>query len=91
MTDMEAYSEKIIDVAFEEGVKIFVTVGQVNKKLVKQMKKGKGIWVHRELTPTPEAARLAESEGADILIATGYDEADGSSNQIGTFPLCQPL
>lgn len=88
MTDMEAYSEKIIDVAFEEGVKIFVTVGQVNKKLVKQMKQGKGIWVHRELTPSPEAARLAESEGADILIATGYDEGGWiPQNKIGTFSI----
>ena len=85
---MEAYSEKIIDIAFEEGVNIFVTVGQVNKKLVKQMKKHNGIWVHRELTPTPEAARLAESAGADIIIATGYDEGGWiPQNKIGTFSI----
>lgn len=87
-TEMEAYSEKIIDIAFEEGVNIFVTVGQVNKKLVKQMKKHNGIWVHRELTPTPEAARLAESAGADIIIATGYDEGGWiPQNKIGTFSI----
>lgn len=88
MADMESYSEKVIDIAFEEGVNIFVTVGQVNKKLAKQMKKHNGIWVHRELTPTPEAAKLAESEGADIIIATGYDEGGWiPQNKIGTFSI----
>ena len=36
---MEAYSEKIIDIAFEEGVNIFVTVGQGYKKIVKANEK----------------------------------------------------
>ena len=52
------------------------------------MKKHNGIWVHRELTPTPEAARLAESAGADIIIATGYDEGGWiPQNKIGTFSI----
>lgn len=88
MTEMEAYGENIINIAFEEDVTIFVTVGQVNKKLAKQLKKRNGIWVHRELTPTPEASKLAENEGADIIIATGYDEGGWiPHNKIGTFSI----
>lgn len=88
MEEMERYSQKIINVAFEEGVKTFLTVGQVNKKLFKQIKEHNGILIHRELTPTPEAARIAENEGADIIIATGYDEGGWlPQNKIGTFSI----
>lgn len=85
---MEKYSETIINVAFEEGVKIFLTVGQINKQLFKQIKEHGGILIHRELTPTPEAAKIAENEGADIIIATGYDEGGWlPQNKIGTFSI----
>ncbi|MFJ8248155.1 nitronate monooxygenase [Peribacillus asahii] len=44
--------------------------------------------IHRELTPTPDAARMAEKAGADIIIAMGYDEGGWiPQNQIGPFSI----
>ena len=88
MEEMERYAQTIINVAFEEGVKFFLTVGQVNKRLMRQIKEHNGILIHRELTPTPETAKKAENEGADIIIATGYDEGGWlPQNKIGTFSI----
>lgn len=88
MEEMEVYSQTIINTAFEEGVNIFLTVGQVNKKLIKQIKEHNGILIHRELTPTPITAKIAEDEGADVIIATGYDEGGWlPQNKIGIFSI----
>lgn len=85
---IDAYSETILNVAFEEGVNCFVTVGQVNQTMFQKIKEQGGILIHRELTPTPDAAKAAESEGADIIIATGYDEGGWlPQNQIGTLSI----
>jgi len=87
-TEDETYAQNIIDVALEEGVKIFVSVGSVNKNLFQRIKKNQATLIHHELTPTPEKAKAAEKQGADILIATGYDEGGLlPQNQIGTFSI----
>lgn len=78
----ETYSQKVIDVALEEGVQNFVTVGPVSREIFNRIKKQNGTILHRELNPTPGQAKRAEEEGADIIIATGYDEA-------GTLPECR--
>ncbi|HWJ78385.1 MAG TPA: nitronate monooxygenase [Niallia sp.] len=61
----------------------------VKIKLVKpKIKDNNAMLIHRELTPTPDAARMAEKAGADIIIATGYDEGGWiPQNQIGTFSI----
>lgn len=82
----DLYSQSILKVAFEEDVKYFVSVGQVNKKIFKEIKDHGCILIHRELNPTPEAAKMAEEAGADIIIATGYDEGGVIPQRpIGTF------
>lgn len=84
----DKYFEKVLDVALEEGVKIFVTVGGVDKEYFKRIKQGKGILIHREYMPTTEAAKHAEGEGADIIVATGYDEGGSlPPGKIGTFSI----
>lgn len=86
--DIDAYSKITLDVAFEEGVKNFLTVGKVNRKFFNYIKEHNGIIIHRELTPTPEGAKKAEQEGADVIIATGYDEGGWiPQNKIGTFSI----
>lgn len=84
----DLYSQSILKVAFEEDVKYFVSVGQVNKKIFKEIKDHGCILIHRELNPTPEAAKMAEEAGADIIIATGYDEGGVIPQRpIGTFSI----
>ena len=44
--------------------------------------------MHRELTPTSESARVAEENGADIIVATGIDEGGMiPSGCMGTFTI----
>lgn len=86
--DIDSYSRITLDVAFEEGVENFLTVGKVNKKFFKYIKEHNGHIIHRELTPTPEGAKKAEQEGAAVIIATGYDEGGWiPQNHIGTFSI----
>lgn len=87
-TATEEYARKVIDTAFSEGVKYFLTVGNVNKKIFKYIKAHNGIIIHREMTISPQTAKLAEAEGADIIIATGYDEGGWiPQSGIGTFTI----
>lgn len=88
MDDNGFYVRTTLHVAFDEGVKYFVTVGNVNRQVFKGIKNQGGVIIHRELTPTTEAARIAEEAGADIIIATGYDEGGVIPQQaIGTFSI----
>ncbi|MFJ7649170.1 NAD(P)H-dependent flavin oxidoreductase [Lysinibacillus sp. NPDC097279] len=90
--ETENYSLKLLNVAFEEGVKYFVAVGSINKRLIKAIKNQGAILIVRELTPTVEGAKLAESLGADILIATGYDEGGWIPQKaIGTFSIVSTI
>ncbi|GAK42209.1 2-nitropropane dioxygenase NPD [Paenibacillus sp. TCA20] len=84
----EKYARATFEVALEEGVKYFVSVGEVNKEMIEEIKQREGILLLRELTPTVEGAKLAEDYGADIIIATGYDEGGWiPQNKIGTFSI----
>lgn len=86
--DEDPYSKAILKTAFEEKVKCFVSVGEVNRNIFKQIKDQGAILVHRELNPTSTSAKIAESAGADIIIATGYDEGGViPQRQVGTFSI----
>ncbi|MGL5979363.1 MAG: NAD(P)H-dependent flavin oxidoreductase [Phocaeicola sp.] len=63
-----------IELILEEGVKHFITVGEANQALFQFIKERGGIIIHRPLNPTLQEMRQAESWGADLLVATGYDE-----------------
>ncbi|AKG36455.1 NAD(P)H-dependent flavin oxidoreductase [Paenibacillus durus] len=86
--DSNIYSKTTFEVALEEDVKYFVAVGEVNKTMIEEIKNHNGILLFRELTPTVEGAKMAEGYGADIIIATGYDEGGWiPQNRIGTFSI----
>ncbi|MED1189077.1 NAD(P)H-dependent flavin oxidoreductase [Bacillus paralicheniformis] len=88
MNDNGFYVRTTLNVAFEEEVKYFVSVGEVNRKVFKEIKDRGGILIHRELNPTAETAKMAEEAGADIIIATGYDEGGViPQSSIGTFSI----
>ncbi|MGL4851079.1 MAG: NAD(P)H-dependent flavin oxidoreductase [Phocaeicola sp.] len=63
-----------IELILEEGVKHFITVGEANQQSFDFIKEHGGIIIHRPLNPTLQELRQAEAWGADLLIATGYDE-----------------
>lgn len=84
------YFQVLLDIAFEENVKYFAIVGtgEINKELFKQIKAHGGVIIYRPSNPTTLAMKNAEQAGADILVATGYDEGGGlPAEAVGTFTL----
>ncbi len=87
-----AFSSAWLKVAFEEGIRHFVTVGRASETVFRAIKEHGGIVIHRLLTPTVVGMREAERFGADILVATGYDEGAIFRGSRGErLPLCLPL
>ncbi|WP_405152289.1 NAD(P)H-dependent flavin oxidoreductase [Paenibacillus sp. FSL K6-0108] len=72
------YSTAILNVLIEEKVKVVFTVGGSNPSEVKKLKELGFTVVYRELTPSIEGAKAAEQAGADIIVATGFDEGGSS-------------
>ena len=81
-----AYAMKTIAASKANDVNIYCLVGTYDDVIYSAIKAANGIIVHRELTPTPESARIAEENGADIIVATGIDEGGMiPSGCLGTF------
>lgn len=81
-----AYAMKTIAAAKANNVNIYCLVGTFDDIIYKAIKEVGGIIVHRELNPTPASARVAEDNGADIIVATGIDEGGMiPSGCMGTF------
>lgn len=81
-----AYALKTIAAAKANDVNIYCLAGTFDDVIYKAIKAAGGIIVHRELNPTPESARVAEENGADIIVATGIDEGGMiPSGCMGTF------
>ncbi len=68
------FGQEVLKVLIEEKVKIVVAVGFANGKEIKKLKQLGFTVVFRELTPTVAGAKAAEEAGADIIVATGFDE-----------------
>ncbi len=83
-----AYAMKTIAASKANNVNIYCLVGTFDETIYSAIKDAGGIIVHRELTPTPESARIAEDNGADIIVATGIDEGGMiPSGCMGTFTI----
>ena len=83
-----AYAMKTIAAAKANDVNVYCLVGTFDDVIYSAIKEAGGIIVHRELTPTPESARVAEEHGADIIVATGIDEGGMlPSSCMGTFTI----
>lgn len=88
MEDADIFGEPMLQMAYEEKVKNIVAVGPVNRRIFKELKDHGCTIIFREGDPTPEGAKAAEAEGADIIIATGYDEGGVIPiRPIGTFSI----
>ncbi len=83
-----AYAMKTIAASKANDVNVYCLVGTFDEVIYKAIKEAGGIIVHRELNPTPESARVAEENGADIIVATGVDEGGMlPSGCMGTFTI----
>ena len=71
---LDEFTAKWIHMALDEGVRHFVSIGNASEHAFAMMKNDNGIIIHRPLTPSVANMREAEGIGADILVATGYDE-----------------
>lgn len=81
-------SQQIIKVMLEENVKIIVVAGWLNVEDIKRMKKLGFIVIFREITPTVAGAKAAEAAGADIIVATGFDEGGSTpASPVGTMTI----
>jgi enoyl-[acyl-carrier protein] reductase II len=76
------YSEIVLKVSHEEKVDTIVAVGDLDMACVGTLKRMGFKVVARPSTPTVENARLVESAGADVIVATGFDEGGGMPGRI---------
>ncbi|NEW62678.1 nitronate monooxygenase [Granulicatella sp. zg-ZJ] len=86
MTDI--FTQPMLDLMVEEGVSVAVMVGDFSAEWTKRFH-DKGIKVvFRAATPTVENTEEAIQGGADIIVATGFDEGGTVPEKvIGTFSI----
>ncbi len=73
--DVQGFSAAIVEVMKEENVKIAVLAGVgITEDDVKNLKNDGFTVIFREINPSVRSAVMAEKAGADIIVATGYDE-----------------
>lgn len=83
---VDSFNAMLLEVAIQEGVKHFVSVGNANARVFRCIKFCNGTVIHRPLTPTVANMREAEAMGADLLVATGHDEGGHLPlRSLGTF------
>ncbi|MBE6383773.1 MAG: nitronate monooxygenase [Lentisphaerae bacterium] len=85
---VDVFTPPMLKVIFEEKVPVVTYVGDVKKELFDEIK-SRGIKiVYRSLNPSPAEAAFAEECGADIVVATGFDEGGTLPNMtLGTFSI----
>ncbi|EEF6911834.1 LysR family transcriptional regulator [Salmonella enterica] len=86
------HTPPILQVIKEEGVKAVVYTGYgegaIITSLFNELKASGIAIIYRDINPTPENTRLAEKAGADIIVATGFDEGGTlPGTALGTFSI----
>lgn len=83
---MEPFTRPCLEVMFEEKVPCAVYIGPPDAEMFGEMHEHGMKVIYRGLNPSAENARAAEEAGADVQIATGFDEGGTLPNMvIGTF------
>lgn len=89
--DTYGFSSKILEVIREEKIKYLLVLGMGLGNEVEEvtnLKKEGFTIIYRDINPSVESAKNIEKAGADIIIATGYDEGGGlPSHSIGTMTI----
>lgn len=88
----DIWTPPIMRVIKEEAVKVVVYTGYgdgaVIPALFDELKNAGISIIYRDINPTPENTRLAEAAGADIIVATGFDEGGTLPGKaLGTFSI----
>lgn len=90
--DNDVWTPPLLQVIKEEGVSAVVYVGYgkgaVNQTIFDELKAANIKIIYRDVNPTPENTRIAEAAGADIIVATGFDEGGTLPEKVmGTFTI----
>lgn len=86
LTDI--FTQPMLDLMVEEGVQVAVMVGEFSAYWTKKFKEAGIKVVFRAATPTVENTQEAIDGGADIIVATGFDEGGTVPEKvIGTFSI----
>lgn len=88
----DIWTPPIVQVIKDEGVKhvVYTSHGEcaVIPELFTELKSAGIRIIYRHLNPTPENTWIAESAGADIIVATGFDEGGTlPGTALGTFSI----
>lgn len=88
----DIWTPPIVQVIKDEGVKVVVYTSHdecaVIPELFTELKSADIRIIYRHLNPTPANTRIAESAGADIIVATGFDEGGTlPGTALGTFSI----
>ncbi len=84
----DIYTPPMLKVIYEEKVPVVTFVGEPDAEMFREFREHGIKIVYRSLNPSPENARAAEAAGADIIVATGFDEGGTlPSMVIGTFSI----
>ena len=86
--ERDPFTEPMLKVIYEEKVPAVVYTGPCFPDLFAQLKENNVKIIFRDLNPSVESAQLAEKHGADIIVATGFDEGGTLPNKVlGTFSI----
>ena len=88
----DIWTPPILQVIKEESVRAVVYTGYGEGALIpalfNELKEAGIAIIYRDINPTPENTRLAEEAGADIIVATGFDEGGTlPGTALGTFSI----
>ena len=84
----DIYTPPMLKVIYEEKVPVITFVGEPDEAMFSEFKSHGIKIVYRSLNPAPENSRMAEKFGADIVVATGFDEGGTlPAKVIGTFSI----
>ncbi|QLR43176.1 nitronate monooxygenase [Enterobacter sp. RHBSTW-00994] len=88
----DIWTAPIVQVIKEEGVQAVVYTGYgkgtILPALFDELKDSGIKIIYRDINPTPENTRQAEAAGADIIVATGFDEGGTlPGTALGTFSI----
>lgn len=84
----DLYTPPMLKVIYEEKVPVVTFVGEPDVAMFNEFKAHDIKIVFRSLNPSPENARAAEEAGADIIVATGFDEGGTLPGMVlGTFSI----
>ena len=84
----DIYTPPMLKVIYEEKVPAVVFVGEPDAAMFAELKEHGVKIIYRSLNPSPANAREAEAAGADIIVATGFDEGGTLPDMtLGTFSI----